>query len=41
VRLAAFLADSPLSSGGVLPDPAGFLKPVEDVVRAARPGGPP
>ena len=35
VRLAAFLADSLLSSDGVLPDPAGFLKPVQDVVRAA------
>ena len=30
VRLAAFLADSLLSSDGVLPDPAGFLKPVQD-----------
>ena len=35
VRLAAFLADSLLSSDGVLPDPAGFLKPVQDAVRAA------
>jgi 4-aminobutyrate aminotransferase-like enzyme len=35
VRLAAFLADSLFSSDGVLPDPAGFLRPVQDVVHAA------
>src|SRR5258708_958212 len=34
-RLAAFLADSIFSSDGVLPDPAGFLAPVADLVRAA------
>jgi 4-aminobutyrate aminotransferase-like enzyme len=33
--LAAFLADSLLSSDGVLPDPAGFLRPAQDVIRAA------
>jgi 4-aminobutyrate aminotransferase-like enzyme len=35
VRLAAFLADSLFSSDGVLPDPAGFLAPVADLVHAA------
>jgi 4-aminobutyrate aminotransferase-like enzyme len=35
MRLAAFLADSIFSSDGVLPDPAGFLAPVADLVRAA------
>ena len=35
IGLAAFLADSVLSSDGVLPDPAGVLRPVQDVVRAA------
>jgi 4-aminobutyrate aminotransferase-like enzyme len=35
VRLAAFLADSLFSSDGVRPDPAGFLAPVADLVRAA------
>jgi 4-aminobutyrate aminotransferase-like enzyme len=35
VRLAAFLADSLFSSDGVLPDPAGFLAPVAETVRAA------
>jgi 4-aminobutyrate aminotransferase-like enzyme len=35
VGLAAFLADSLLSSDGVLPDPAGFLCPAQDVVREA------
>jgi 4-aminobutyrate aminotransferase-like enzyme len=35
VRLAAFLADSLFSSDGVLPDPAGFLTPVADLVRSA------
>jgi 4-aminobutyrate aminotransferase-like enzyme len=35
LRLAAFLADSLFSSDGVLPDPAGFLAPVADLVRAA------
>jgi 4-aminobutyrate aminotransferase-like enzyme len=35
LRLAAFLADSLFSSDGVLPDPAGFLAPVAELVRAA------
>jgi 4-aminobutyrate aminotransferase-like enzyme len=35
VRLAAFLADSLFSSDGILPDPAGFLAPVAETVRAA------
>ena len=35
VRLAAFLADSLFSSDGVLPDPAGFLAPVAEIVHAA------
>jgi 4-aminobutyrate aminotransferase-like enzyme len=35
VRVAAFLADSLLSSDGVRPDPAGFLAPAADLVRAA------
>src|SRR6201996_4698101 len=35
IRLAAFLADSLFSSDGVLPDPAGFLAPVADIVHAA------
>ena len=35
IRLAAFLADSLFSSDGVHPDPAGFLRPVQDLVRAA------
>ena len=35
LRLAAFLADSLFSSDGVLPDPAGFLAPVPEIVRAA------
>jgi 4-aminobutyrate aminotransferase-like enzyme len=35
LRLAAFLADSLFSSDGVLPDPAGFLGPVADLVHAA------
>ena len=35
LRLAAFLADSLFSSDGVLPDPAGFLAPVADLVHAA------
>ena len=35
LRLAAFLADSLFSSDGVLPDPAGFLAPVTEIVRAA------
>jgi 4-aminobutyrate aminotransferase-like enzyme len=33
--LSAFLADSLFSSDGVLPDPAGFLTPVADLVHAA------
>jgi 4-aminobutyrate aminotransferase-like enzyme len=35
LRLAAFLADSVFSSDGVLPDPAGFLAPVAEIVHAA------
>ena len=35
VRLAAFIADSLFSSDGILPGPAGFLRPVADVVRKA------
>jgi 4-aminobutyrate aminotransferase-like enzyme len=35
MRLAAFLADSVFSSDGVLPEPAGFLAPVADLVHAA------
>ncbi|HEX3712915.1 MAG TPA: aspartate aminotransferase family protein [Trebonia sp.] len=35
IRLAAFLADSLFSSDGVLPDPAGFLGPVAEMVRGA------
>jgi 4-aminobutyrate aminotransferase-like enzyme len=35
IRLAAFLADSLFSSDGVLPDPAGFLAPVAEIIRAA------
>ena len=34
-RLAAFLADSVFSSDGVLPDPAGFLAPIPEIVHAA------
>ena len=34
-RLAAFLADSLFSSDGLLPDPAGFLAPVAEIVHAA------
>jgi 4-aminobutyrate aminotransferase-like enzyme len=34
-RLAAFLADSLFSSDGVLPDPAGFLAPIPELVHAA------
>ena len=37
VRFAAFVADSIFASDGVLPDPAGFLAPVREVV--ARAGG--
>jgi 4-aminobutyrate aminotransferase-like enzyme len=37
IRFAAFVADSIFASDGVLPDPAGFLAPVRDVV--ARNGG--
>jgi 4-aminobutyrate aminotransferase-like enzyme len=33
VRFAAFIADSLFSSDGILPDPAGFLQPVADLVR--------
>jgi 4-aminobutyrate aminotransferase-like enzyme len=35
VRLAAFIADSLFSSDGIRPDPAGFLRPVVEVVHAA------
>jgi len=35
VRPAAFIADSLFSSDGILPDPAGFLRPVTDAVRDA------
>jgi 4-aminobutyrate aminotransferase-like enzyme len=35
LRLAAFLADSLFSSDGVLPDPAGFLAPIAELVHAA------
>jgi len=35
VRLAAFIADSLFSSDGIRPDPAGFLRPVVDVVHDA------
>ncbi len=35
IGLAAFLADSLFSSDGVIPDPAGFLRPVQDLVREA------
>jgi 4-aminobutyrate aminotransferase-like enzyme len=35
VRLAAFLADSIFSSDGVLPDPAGFLAPIVEIVHGA------
>jgi 4-aminobutyrate aminotransferase-like enzyme len=37
ISLAAFVADSIFASDGVLPDPAGFLAPVREVV--ARAGG--
>jgi 4-aminobutyrate aminotransferase-like enzyme len=33
VKFAAFIADSLFSSDGILPDPAGLLRPVADVVR--------
>src|ERR1700678_4492617 len=32
VRLAAFIADSLFSSDGIVPDPAGFLRPVAELV---------
>jgi 4-aminobutyrate aminotransferase-like enzyme len=35
IRLAAFIADSLFSSDGILPDPAGSLRPVIDVVHEA------
>ena len=35
VRLAAFIADSLFSSDGIRPDPAGFLRPVVEVVHDA------
>jgi 4-aminobutyrate aminotransferase-like enzyme len=33
VRFAAFIADSLFSSDGIVPDPAGFLRPVAELVR--------
>jgi 4-aminobutyrate aminotransferase-like enzyme len=35
VKFAAFIADSILSTDGILPDPAGFLRPVVDAVHEA------
>jgi 4-aminobutyrate aminotransferase-like enzyme len=35
IGLAAFLADSLFSSDGVIPGPAGFLRPVQDLVHEA------
>jgi 4-aminobutyrate aminotransferase-like enzyme len=35
IKLAAFIADSLFSSDGIRPDPAGFLRPVVDVVHDA------
>jgi len=35
IRFAALVADSLFSTDGILPDPAGFLAPVVDVVHAA------
>lgn len=35
IRFAGMVADSAFSSDGLLPDPAGFLKPVVEVVRRA------
>jgi 4-aminobutyrate aminotransferase-like enzyme len=35
VKLAAFIADSIFSTDGILPDPAGFLRPVVDAVHEA------
>jgi 4-aminobutyrate aminotransferase-like enzyme len=35
IKLAAFIADSLFSSDGILPDPAGFLRPVIDAVHDA------
>jgi 4-aminobutyrate aminotransferase-like enzyme len=35
IQLAAFLADSLFSSDGVLPDPAGFLAPITEIVHGA------
>jgi len=35
IKLAAFIADSLFSTDGILPDPAGFLKPVIDAVHDA------
>jgi 4-aminobutyrate aminotransferase-like enzyme len=35
IGLAALLADSLFSSDGVIPDPAGFLRPVQDLVHEA------
>ncbi len=35
VKLAAFIADSIFSTDGILPDPAGFLRPVVDAVHGA------
>jgi 4-aminobutyrate aminotransferase-like enzyme len=35
IRLAAFVADSLFSTDGIIPQPAGFLRPVIDAVHAA------
>ena len=35
IGLAAFIADSLFSSDGIIPEPAGFLRPVVDAVHAA------
>ena len=35
IALAAFIADSLFSSDGIIPEPAGFLRPVIDAVHAA------
>ncbi|MGW1269155.1 aspartate aminotransferase family protein [Streptomyces sp. NPDC002491] len=35
IRFAGFIADTLFSTDGILPDPAGFLKPVVDVVHRA------
>ncbi|MFF6804530.1 aminotransferase class III-fold pyridoxal phosphate-dependent enzyme [Streptomyces sp. NPDC012616] len=35
IRFAGFIADTLFSTDGILPDPAGFLKPVVDIVHRA------